>query len=62
MTNYLGFPCAPGYYCPAGSSNQKDNPCPAGTYNDRTDIHAVKDCLPCPRGFTCPSAATSNDI
>lgn len=61
MTNYLGYHCAPGHYCPAGSTSATGNPCPAGTYNDRIDVHDVRHCLPCPRGYTCDAGATSNN-
>lgn len=39
MTNYKGYPCKAGYYCPAGSTKENPNPCPAGTYSDRRDLH-----------------------
>jgi len=61
MTNYLGYHCSPGYYCPAGSSSPTANPCPAGTYSDRVDIHDVRTCLACPRGYTCASGTTSTN-
>lgn len=61
MTNYLGYPCAPGYYCPAGTTTQTEFPCPAGTYNDRVDVHNVIHCLPCPKGYKCAEASTSTN-
>lgn len=61
MTNYLGYHCAEGHYCPAGTETQTQYPCPAGTYNDRVDVHDVKDCLPCPKGFTCAAGTSSTN-
>jgi hypothetical protein len=31
-------PCAAGHYCPEESHSSTANPCPAGTYSDRTDL------------------------
>jgi len=62
MVDYKGYHCTPGYYCPAGSTSNTDNPCPEGTYTDRYDLHNILDCSICPRGFKCPSAATSSDF
>lgn len=61
MTNYLGYHCAVGHYCPAGSTMANEFPCPAGTYTDRTDAHDVRHCLPCPRGYTCAAGSTTNN-
>ena len=34
LTSFKGPPCALGYYCPGGTVNPTDNPCPAGTYSN----------------------------
>ena len=61
MVNYKGFHCAPGYYCPAASTRANQEPCPAGTYSDRFDLHDPLDCVTCPRGFRCAPGATSKN-
>jgi len=61
MTNYLGWHCAPGHYCPAGSTLADEFPCPAGTYSDRVNLHDKTHCDPCPRGFTCAAGTTSSN-
>ncbi len=57
----MGFNCAAVHYCPAGTETQTQYPCPAGTYNDRIDVHDVKHCLPCPKGFKCGEGSTSTN-
>jgi len=61
MVNYKGFHCTPGYYCPAASTKANQEPCPAGTYSDRFDLHDPLDCTICPRGFRCAPGATSKN-
>ena len=34
MTNYKGFICEKGHYCPAGSTSATQVECPAGSLND----------------------------
>ncbi|CDJ58834.1 hypothetical protein, conserved [Eimeria maxima] len=47
--------CHEGYYCPKGSYNGYENPCPVGTYNNTKGAKAVSECLPCPTGKFCGS-------
>lgn len=46
-------PCPPGYYCPAGTAQATDNPCPAGTFNNRTLLAAAAQCANCTGGGYC---------
>jgi len=52
--------CAAGHYCPAGSSNPSQYPCPAGTYSANVDNDALGDCTasPCTAGFYCLEGTT----
>jgi len=59
MTNFLGYHCAEGYYCPAGTTTQTEFPCPAGTYNDRVDVHNPLHCLSCPKGYKCAEGSST---
>lgn len=61
MVSYKGLPCQEGYYCPAGSSNAQQEPCPAGTWSDRKGLHDKLHCLACPKGWQCDTAATSKN-
>ena len=45
--NTVPIPCAPGYYCPAGSATY--NPCPNGWYCPTSSQKTQ-----CPGGFVCP--------
>ncbi|XP_047248690.1 neurogenic locus notch homolog protein 4-like [Girardinichthys multiradiatus] len=47
------FECPPGHYCPAGTWSKYQFPCPAGTFNPRTQMTKPQDCLPCPPGSFC---------
>ena len=60
MTNYKGFECPVGHYCPHGTSDYTSTPCPEGTFTDRTDLHNVVHCSPCPKGFHCAAGSTSS--
>jgi len=66
--------CAPGFYCPLGSTvplaaptghaatgtgNSQATPCAPGTYSGQTASAA---CAPCPAGFECPAAGTSAPV
>lgn len=51
--------CTPGYFCPAGSSDPGDNPCPAGTFSDSVTLKSADECIPCTAGKYCEEAATS---
>ena len=45
--------CPTGFYCPAGSGTPQ--PCVPGTYNPRTGISALSDCMACLSGYYCSS-------
>ena len=45
--------CRQGYYCPAGSVNAYQIPCPQGTYGNKPGLGNIQDCLACPNGATC---------
>ena len=47
--------CSKGYYCPIGSNVPIQ--CPAGTYNMFTTRLSINDCLDCPPGKYCGTAA-----
>lgn len=51
--------CGAGFYCPLGSGAMI--PCPAGSYSELENIQSADQCLPCPKGYTCP-AGTSTPI
>ena len=59
MTNYKGFECSPGHYCPAGTTTSTEFPCPEGTFSDRTDLHNMLHCDTCPKGFHCAAGTTT---
>lgn len=59
MTQYKGYFCTPGYYCPAGSSSSIEMPCPEGTYSDSYEIFDASQCYVCPAGYKCPEATSS---
>lgn len=59
LTSYKSSVCQLGYYCPAGTVNPNDHPCPAGTFSDSPTIFMITECLSCPPGFACPQASTS---
>jgi len=65
-------PCAPGYYCPAGTSlpqpcsanyycpnGQRMIPCPAGTYYESVGASDIFYCKPCQKGYYCPGGGTT---
>ncbi|XP_078415887.1 uncharacterized protein LOC144691558 [Cetorhinus maximus] len=54
-TSFLLTPCWSGYYCPSGTMDPAQYPCPVGTYNNRTMAQSVLDCLSCPAGQYCDS-------
>ena len=61
MTNYKGFHCAAGHYCPAGSTSAEQEKCPYGTYSDATDLHDRRDCQICPAGKMCTWGTSSTN-
>lgn len=50
--------CAPGYFCPAGSTVANTTPCPVKTYMAYEGAKDVSDCALCPSGQLCPSPGT----
>ncbi|CCI46527.1 unnamed protein product [Albugo candida] len=50
--------CAPGFYCPRGSTTFNQLPCPLGTYLNRTQGASVIDCSICIAGKYCPQASS----
>eukprot|EP00817_Percolomonadidae_sp_ATCC50343_P003418 CAMPEP_0117418838 /NCGR_PEP_ID=MMETSP0758-20121206/542_1 /TAXON_ID=63605 /ORGANISM="Percolomonas cosmopolitus, Strain AE-1 (ATCC 50343)" /LENGTH=4727 /DNA_ID=CAMNT_0005199587 /DNA_START=68 /DNA_END=14251 /DNA_ORIENTATION=+ len=46
--------CAPGFYCPSGSTGAKQVPCSAGTYRPNSLGRSQDDCSICPKGKFCP--------
>jgi hypothetical protein len=49
--------CAPGFYCPPGSSAMQ--PCPPGTSLNSSLGRSLADCAPCAPGYICPNASTA---
>ena len=50
--NFVGsYKCFKGHYCPQGTVNGDDNPCPPGTYNPNFGAKALSECIPAPPGF-----------
>ncbi|XP_041098352.1 SCO-spondin [Polyodon spathula] len=52
-------PCPKGHYCPPGTKLGTEPPCPAGTFNNRTGLSDVSECVSCPAGEYCSSAGLS---
>lgn len=50
-----GFQCV----CAIGTKRGNEFPCPAGTYNNRTGLERVHDCVPCITGHYCPQGTTN---
>lgn len=44
--------CTAGNYCPAGTKAERQFPCPAGTFSNKTGLEKYADCTPClPKTF-----------
>ena len=52
----FGDLCPPGHFCPAGTKNPRQRPCPVGTWNAERGASDVSWCLPCPPGLFCAEA------
>ena len=65
-------PCAPGYYCPPGTSlpqpcsanyycpdGRKMIPCPAGSFYESVGASEVSYCKLCQKGYYCPGGGTT---
>lgn len=59
---YSAYSCPEGYYCPNGTSHGDQYPCPRGTYNNRTSLATVYECLACAAGMACDRVALSNPV
>ena len=46
-------------FCAIGTKRGNEFPCPAGTYNNRTGLERVHDCVPCITGHYCPQGTTN---
>lgn len=51
--------CAPGYYCPLGSTSAQQVPCPLGTFRSLQYGMQPSDCAICPSGHYCPTTGMS---
>lgn len=49
--NGTAGPCPTGRYCPVSTANPQ--PCPAGTFNNRTMLTAQSECQSCLPGYYC---------
>ena len=50
--------CPSGYFCPAGTSDYKLNPCPAGSYSNTPGLSFSSDCNTCSRGHYCEGGSS----
>ena len=41
-----------------GTKRGNEFPCPAGTYNNKTGLERVEDCVPCTTGHYCPQGTS----
>lgn len=49
--------CAPGYYCPSGSTSSSEVKCPAGTYGSTPGLRDANCSASCPVGHYCPAGS-----
>jgi hypothetical protein len=56
IANYKSYPFPLGYYCPQKYMSAPFE-CPAGTYNSKTGVGKLSDCLSCPIVNYCPTAS-----
>ncbi len=54
--------CSKGHYCPEGTKNPYDYPCPPGTYSDATNNKGSADCTACPEGKACLEMSTTTAL
>lgn len=45
--------CPAGHYCPLGTQNPTQHPCPGGTFRETPGARSIKDCRLCPAGQFC---------
>ena len=53
------IPCPTGYYCLDGTQYSEQYPCPAGTYNNKTQKAHASSCVPCSGGTYCEGQGNS---
>lgn len=53
------LPCRPGHYCPTGTPAVDRNPCPPGTFSNRSDLVSADECTPCLESFYCLGGGAS---
>ncbi|CAH1797038.1 unnamed protein product, partial [Owenia fusiformis] len=52
--------CPSGHFCPNGTKFALEFPCPAGTFNNVTQLKAEAECLPCTGGQYCETTGLTN--
>ena len=52
--------CNEGHYCPNGTIQPNQFPCPPGTFTHANDLQSPEECSPCPPGFACRWATGFN--
>lgn len=50
--------CKPGYYCPGGAAQ----PCPPGTFNNRSGLSLDGACMDCVQGMYCSGYGNENPV
>ena len=53
--------CAPGHYCPQGTVQRTDYPCPAGRFTYSTSLTHAAACFVCPEGYYCETGTGADD-
>ena len=51
-------PCPVGHFCPPATSNPQ--PCPRGTFSNKTHLNSSEMCTQCPLGYYCESSGLSS--
>lgn len=51
-------PCAPGHYCPPGSTRSQEMPCPIGRYGAEEGLGTSLCTGPCKKALDCPMGST----
>ena len=46
------------FFSAKGTKRGNEFPCPAGTYNNKTGLERVEDCVPCTTGHYCPQGTS----
>lgn len=49
----FGDLCPAGHFCPTGTKDPRQRPCPVGTWNAERGAPDKSWCLPCPPGLFC---------